>query len=119
VVVYFGTATNRRSRGASWSIIAPPFIRVPLRKSIAHGTRANYHVIAGSLELDRDLIAVISGVRQSAVGKALHRRIASTTKDLATLAVVSGSIALATTRKRNCDFVSGSVFDEDFCRPAG
>src|SRR5436309_15117215 len=26
VVVYFGTATNRRSRGASWSIIAPPFI---------------------------------------------------------------------------------------------
>jgi hypothetical protein len=26
VVVYFSTATNRRSRGASWSIIAPPFI---------------------------------------------------------------------------------------------
>src|SRR5438105_4781497 len=26
VVVYFWTATNRRSRGASWSIIAPPFI---------------------------------------------------------------------------------------------
>jgi hypothetical protein len=25
VVVYFSTATNRRSRGASWSIIAPPF----------------------------------------------------------------------------------------------
>ncbi len=27
VVVYFSTATNRRSRGALWSIIAPPFIR--------------------------------------------------------------------------------------------
>jgi hypothetical protein len=26
VVVYFWTATNRRSRGALWSIIAPPFI---------------------------------------------------------------------------------------------
>ncbi len=28
VVVYFSTATNHRSRGASWSIIAPPFIAV-------------------------------------------------------------------------------------------
>jgi hypothetical protein len=27
VVVYFSTATKRRSRGASWSIIAPPFIK--------------------------------------------------------------------------------------------
>jgi hypothetical protein len=27
MVVYFLTATNRRSRGALWSIIAPPFIR--------------------------------------------------------------------------------------------
>ena len=26
MVVYFSTATKRRSRGASWSIIAPPFI---------------------------------------------------------------------------------------------
>ena len=26
MVVYFSTATNRRSRGALWSIIAPPFI---------------------------------------------------------------------------------------------
>jgi hypothetical protein len=26
VVVYFATATNRRSRGVLWSIIAPPFI---------------------------------------------------------------------------------------------
>src|ERR1700683_1299194 len=26
VVVYFGTATQRRSRGVLWSIIAPPFI---------------------------------------------------------------------------------------------
>jgi hypothetical protein len=26
VVVYFWTATNRRLRGALWSIIAPPFI---------------------------------------------------------------------------------------------
>jgi hypothetical protein len=25
-VVYFWTATNPRSSGASWSIIAPPFI---------------------------------------------------------------------------------------------
>jgi hypothetical protein len=31
VVVYFSTATKRRSRGASWSIIAPPFIlRAPV-----------------------------------------------------------------------------------------
>src|SRR6185295_1282308 len=29
--VYFGTATNRRLPGASWSIIAPPFIAVLLR----------------------------------------------------------------------------------------
>jgi hypothetical protein len=28
VVVYFSTATNRRSRGALWSIIAPPFIAI-------------------------------------------------------------------------------------------
>jgi hypothetical protein len=27
VGLYFWTATNRPSRGASWSIIAPPFIR--------------------------------------------------------------------------------------------
>ncbi len=26
MVVYFSTATNRRSRGVLWSIIAPPFI---------------------------------------------------------------------------------------------
>jgi hypothetical protein len=26
VVVYFGTATKRRSRGVLWSIVAPPFI---------------------------------------------------------------------------------------------
>jgi len=31
VVVYFSTATNRRSRGALWSIIAPPFIQIRLR----------------------------------------------------------------------------------------
>ena len=31
MVVYFSTATNRRSRGALWSIIAPPFIPVGLR----------------------------------------------------------------------------------------
>jgi len=30
VVVYFSTATNRRSHGASWSIIAPPFIVIRL-----------------------------------------------------------------------------------------
>ena len=30
--VYFGTATNRRSRGVLWSIIAPPFISVVLRR---------------------------------------------------------------------------------------
>jgi hypothetical protein len=26
-VVYFSTAASRRSRGGTWSIIAPPFIR--------------------------------------------------------------------------------------------
>ncbi len=31
MVVYFWTATNCRSRGASWSIIAPPFILPKLK----------------------------------------------------------------------------------------
>jgi hypothetical protein len=34
VVVYFSTATIRRSRGASWSIIAPPFRELHLGDSI-------------------------------------------------------------------------------------
>jgi hypothetical protein len=34
VVVYFWTATNRRLRGALWSIIAPPFIRENLEWAV-------------------------------------------------------------------------------------
>jgi hypothetical protein len=34
VVVYFSTATNRRSRGALWSIIAPPFRPRQQRKPV-------------------------------------------------------------------------------------
>ena len=33
-MVYFSTATKRRSRAASWSIIAPPFIANDFRKSV-------------------------------------------------------------------------------------
>ena len=29
-MVYFSTATSRRSRGGTWSIIAPPFIDRPI-----------------------------------------------------------------------------------------
>jgi hypothetical protein len=43
VVVYFLTATKCRSRGASWSIIAPPFI-LPLVNSLVVQFRGNYRL---------------------------------------------------------------------------
>ena len=46
MVVYFSTATNRRSRGASWSIIAPPFIPEP----VANVGKAHYNSLEGSLQ---------------------------------------------------------------------
>jgi hypothetical protein len=56
VVVYFWTATKRRSRGVSWSIIAPPFIIHDLtpehrRRLMLVETRLQYH-----FELDSDLV---------------------------------------------------------------
>jgi hypothetical protein len=39
VVVYFSTATSCRSRGALWSIIAPPFTRVLLLAAEAQRAR--------------------------------------------------------------------------------
>ena len=43
MVVYFWTATNRRLRGASWSIIAPPFIwgRFTVHYTPTHGSWLN------------------------------------------------------------------------------
>src|ERR1700683_4294011 len=49
VVVYFGTATKRRSRGVLWSIIAPPFIHGLLR-GLGPGVGAFSRVEIGNSE---------------------------------------------------------------------
>jgi len=51
VVVYFSTATNRRSRGASWSIIAPPFTRPPKPKKFASHLRDYEYKRLGTVSL--------------------------------------------------------------------
>ena len=53
--VYFGTATNRRLPGASWSIIAPPFIGFVFGNRILSNRRqpppTNLQLISGLLHI--------------------------------------------------------------------
>src|SRR5690349_21322076 len=46
--VYFGTATNRRLPGASWSIIAPPFIKGLVAHFQSHAIL--YEIIFGPID---------------------------------------------------------------------
>jgi hypothetical protein len=52
VVVYFWTATKHRSHGASWSIIAPPFIVMRIAEIFRSQVEEPlFHLLLATLEL--------------------------------------------------------------------
>jgi hypothetical protein len=77
VVVYFWTATNRRSRGALWSIIAPPFIPVlsPTRAFVVEEVRRRFQLnneAFGRIRAERHVYDEIGDLLRSQEAAMIH-----------------------------------------------